>query len=43
MTTDEQPFVTAEIDLAQAERARSTYPRYVFSQKVEAPIARQSG
>jgi N-carbamoylputrescine amidase len=43
MTTDEQPFVTAQIDLAQAERARSTYPRYVFPQKVETPIARQSG
>ncbi len=42
MTSDEQPFVTAQIDLAQAERARSTYPRSVFSQKAEAPIARQS-
>jgi N-carbamoylputrescine amidase len=43
MTSDEVPFVTAQIDLAHAERARSTYPRYVLSQRIEgAPIARQS-
>jgi len=42
MTSDERPFVTAQIDLAQAERARSTYPRYIYTEKAEAPIARQS-
>ncbi len=29
MTSPERPFVTIEIDLDQAERAKSTYPRYV--------------
>jgi len=28
-TSAERPFVTAEIDLAQAEHAKKTYPRYV--------------
>ncbi len=31
ITTNDFPFVTAEIDLAHSERARATYPRYVFS------------
>jgi N-carbamoylputrescine amidase len=42
MTTDEMPFITAQIDLSQAERARSTYPRYVFAPKAEVAWARQS-
>ncbi len=29
LTSLESPFVTIEIDLAEAERAKSTYPRYV--------------
>jgi N-carbamoylputrescine amidase len=29
LTTVERPFVTLEIDLAQAEVAKTTYPRYV--------------
>lgn len=29
VTTEERPFVTMEIDLAAAEVAKSTYPRYV--------------
>lgn len=29
LTSREQPFVTLEVDLAEAERAKSTYPRYV--------------
>ncbi|MCA1603687.1 MAG: carbon-nitrogen hydrolase family protein, partial [Acidobacteria bacterium] len=29
LTSPEQPFVTIEIDLDEAERAKSTYPRYV--------------
>lgn len=28
-TSDEQPFVTADIDLARAREAKATYPRYV--------------
>jgi len=28
-TTPEEPFVTVDIDLERAERAKSTYPRYV--------------
>lgn len=31
MTSDEVPFVTAQIDLDQAERARATDPRRVFA------------
>ena len=29
LTSREHPFMTIEIDLAEAERAKSTYPRYV--------------
>jgi N-carbamoylputrescine amidase len=29
LTSPEQPFVSIEIDLAEAEQAKSTYPRYV--------------
>lgn len=29
-TTSEDPFITKEIDLAIAEKAKTTYPRYVF-------------
>jgi N-carbamoylputrescine amidase len=29
LTTSGEPFVTRDLDLAQAERAKSTYPRYV--------------
>jgi N-carbamoylputrescine amidase len=29
LTSREQPFVTVELDLAEAERAKQTYPRYV--------------
>jgi N-carbamoylputrescine amidase len=29
VTTTEQPFLTAEIDLAQARTAKQTYPRYI--------------
>jgi N-carbamoylputrescine amidase len=28
-TDDEEPFVTRELDLAAADRAKGTYPRYV--------------
>jgi N-carbamoylputrescine amidase len=28
-TTESQPFITVEIDLAEAENAKSTYPRYI--------------
>ena len=28
-TSEDEPFVTKEIDLTQAEKAKSTYPRYV--------------
>ncbi len=31
LTSAERPFVTVEIDLAQAEAAKQTYPRYVRS------------
>jgi len=30
MTSSEQPFVTVDIDLSLADRAKDTYPRYVF-------------
>ncbi|HEX7937908.1 MAG TPA: carbon-nitrogen hydrolase family protein [Gemmatimonadaceae bacterium] len=30
-TSRDEPFVTVEIDLAAAEAARATYPRYVFA------------
>ena len=30
LTSREQPFITVEIDLNMAERAKQTYPRYVF-------------
>ena len=42
ITSEDAPFVTAQIDLSLAERARATYPRYVYSEKAEAPIAGQS-
>jgi N-carbamoylputrescine amidase len=29
-TSPGEPFVTVDIDLALAERAKSTYPRYVL-------------
>ena len=29
ITSDDTPFITAEIDLARAEAAKQTYPRYV--------------
>ena len=29
VTSDERPFVTVELDLSEAERAKQTYPRYV--------------
>jgi predicted amidohydrolase len=29
LTSEEQPFVTVDIDLHQAEQAKNTYPRYV--------------
>jgi N-carbamoylputrescine amidase len=32
LTSRAQPIVTAEIDLALAEHAKTTYPRYVFAQ-----------
>ena len=28
-TTEDQPFVTVDVDLARADRAKETYPRYV--------------
>ena len=30
VTSDETPYITIEIDLAKAEKAKSTYPRYVL-------------
>lgn len=30
LTNDEFPFLTMEIDLAEAEKAKKTYPRYVI-------------
>ncbi len=30
LTSQEQPFVTMELDLSVAEQAKLTYPRYVF-------------
>jgi N-carbamoylputrescine amidase len=30
LTSPERPFLTLEIDLAEADRAKSTYPRYVI-------------
>lgn len=30
LTSQEQPFVTVEIDLNEADRAKTTYPRYVL-------------
>ena len=30
LTSHEQPFLTVDMDLAAAERAKQTYPRYVF-------------
>lgn len=30
LTSEEQPFVTKELDLSEAERAKRTYPRYVL-------------
>jgi predicted amidohydrolase len=30
LTSPQHPFITAEIDLQQAERAKKTYPRYMF-------------
>lgn len=30
LTSPEQPFLTLDIDLAEAERAKKTYPRYVI-------------
>jgi N-carbamoylputrescine amidase len=30
MTSQEQPFVTVDVDLERAEQAKGTYPRYVF-------------
>jgi N-carbamoylputrescine amidase len=33
LTTEEAPFATLEVDLARAERARATYPRYVFARQ----------
>jgi len=41
-TSEESPFVTAQIDLAQADRAKSTYPRYVYPAAKGEPIARQT-
>ena len=29
VTSDDRPFVTVELDLSEAERAKQTYPRYV--------------
>jgi N-carbamoylputrescine amidase len=29
LTSRQQPFVTVEIDLREAERAKRTYPRYI--------------
>ncbi len=29
LTSKEQPFITVEIDLSEAECAKQTYPRYV--------------
>jgi len=29
-TSHQQPFITAELDLQQAEHAKKTYPRYIF-------------
>jgi len=29
-TTGESPFLTADLDLSEAEKAKKTYPRYVF-------------
>jgi N-carbamoylputrescine amidase len=29
LTTEEQPFLTVELDLSLADRAKGTYPRYV--------------
>jgi N-carbamoylputrescine amidase len=31
ITSDAEPFVTVDIDLCAAERARATYPRYILS------------
>ena len=30
LTSDEQPFITLEIDIEKAEQAKSRYPRYVL-------------
>ncbi len=35
VTSPEQPFLTVEIDLERARRAKSTYPRYVDDRPVE--------
>ncbi len=42
MTTDQSPFVTAEVDLAQSVRARSTYPRNVFNSGTGEPPGARS-
>jgi N-carbamoylputrescine amidase len=30
LTSEAQPFLTLDIDLAEADRAKATYPRYVI-------------
>ena len=30
LTSPEQPFLTLDIDLAEADKAKETYPRYVL-------------
>ena len=32
-TSEAEPFITREVDLAEAARARSAYPRYVFDER----------
>jgi predicted amidohydrolase len=29
VTTDEKPFLTVELDINEAKKAKSTYPRYI--------------
>jgi N-carbamoylputrescine amidase len=38
MTSEAEPFATVDVDLARAERARATYPRYVFSPHAKSAV-----
>lgn len=39
-TTSKTPFASVDIDLAQSDRARTTYPRYVFGDADSKPLPR---